>query len=170
MGCHAVTARHYSAQEILRSGLRLTIRAARPDDRPHSAIDFVNEVMLVATMRFDGDEIVIGSACYVANDIDGSREARVAFTIEQPYQALDIASQLLKHLAAIARLYGITRLASDVLPNNESMSTLFERSGLPLRRQRLDDVTRVTLALAGPWPPQAANRFPTHAPTSEAFN
>ena len=171
MGCHAVTARHYSAQEILRSGLRLTIRAARPDDRPHIAIDFVNEVMLVAAMPFDGGEIVIGSACYVADrQADGLREAGVAFTIEEPYQALGIASQLLKHLAAIARLYGITRLAADVLPNNESMSTLFEHSGFPLRRQRLDDVTRVTLALAGPWPPQAAHRFPAHASTAEAFN
>ena len=108
--------------------------------------------MLVATMPIDGGEIVIGSACYVANDMaDELREARVAFTIEQPYQGLGIAGQLLKHLAAIARLYGITRLAADVLPNNESMSTLFERSGLPLRRQRLDDVTRVTLVLLGPW-------------------
>ena len=114
---------------------------------------------------------MIGSAHYVVDQTaDGLREAGVAFTIEEPYQALGIASRLLKHLAAIARLYGITRLAADVLPNNESMSTLFERSGLPLRRQRLDDVTRVTLALAGPWPPQATRRFPAHASTAEAFN
>ena len=54
-----------------------------------TAIDFVNEVMLVATMRSDGGEIVIGSACYVANDMAGGlREARVAFIIEEPYQGL----------------------------------------------------------------------------------
>lgn len=148
-----ITARHYSAEEILRSGRRVTIRAARPDDRVRIAeIDFVYEVTLVATMQSGTGEVVIGSACYVANDIaDGLREARVAFTIEAPYQGLGIGGQLLKHLAAIARLHGITCIAADVLPDDDSMSTLLERSGLPLRRQRLDDVTRVTLALAGSW-------------------
>lgn len=162
MSYSAISARHYSAQEILRSGQRATVRAARPDDCSRTAkacgeLDFVNEVMLVVTMRCDGGEIVIGSACYVANDMaDGLREARVTFTIDQSYQGLGIAGQLLKHLAAIARLYGITRLAADVLPDDDSMSTVFERSGLPLRRQRVADVTRVTLALAGQWPFQPA--------------
>ena len=107
----AITARHYFAEEILRSGLRVTIRAARPDSARIAKIDFVNEVMLVATMQFDSDEIVIGGACYIANDIaDGLREARVAFTIEEPYQGLGIADQLLKHLA---RSHGYTALLAS---------------------------------------------------------
>src|SRR5437762_14177820 len=62
------------------------------------AMDFVNEVMLVATVAADADEIVIGGASYVSHDAsDGSRAAEVAFTVEAGYQGKGLAGRLIGH-------------------------------------------------------------------------
>src|SRR5438270_11013725 len=73
-------------------------------------MDFVNDVMLVVTIVRDADEIVIGSARYVAGMAsDGSRTAEVAFTVEEDYQGKGVAGRLIRHLVGIARECGIAR-------------------------------------------------------------
>ena len=173
-------ARNYAADDFLRSGLPVTIRAVRPDDRPRlvrafgelaqewvrarffsyktelraaeldcvADRDFFTDVMLVATMRFEDDEIIIGGARYIARDVpEGTCEAEIAVSVEESYQGLGVAGRLLKHLASIARLCGVSRFVTDVLPENRPMMAVLERSGLPIRRRRLDDSVHVTLGL-----------------------
>ena len=113
------------------------------------ALDFVHEVMLVATIRPTTDEIVIAGGSYVELDpADGLRVAEVAFTVEEDYQRLGIGGRLLASLAAIARESGIGRFEADVLPANKSMLAVFSRSGLPMRQRREGGVVHVALALA----------------------
>jgi RimJ/RimL family protein N-acetyltransferase len=113
------------------------------------AMDFVREVMLVATVRAGDDEAVVGTARYVAHDSrDGSRSAEVAFTVEEDYQGQGLAGRLLAHLVAIARDCGITRFEAHVLPVNKPMLAVFAKSGLPMQRQREDEAVHVTLALS----------------------
>ena len=173
-------ARRYLYEESLRDGLRVTIRAARPDDRERIAkafeeldresvytryfsyknemsadelasldkLDFVRDVMLVVTTRRDEDEIVIGSARYVAHDAaDGTPAAEVAFVVEEDYQGLGIAGRLLAHLIGIARECGIARFEADVLAGNKAMLAVFARSGLPMRQRREGGVVHIELAL-----------------------
>ncbi len=113
------------------------------------AMDFVHEVMLLATVRPAADEIVIGSGRYVELDTtDGVRSAEVAFTVEEDYQGMGVAGRLLASLAAIARESGIGRFEADVLPANKSMLAVFLRSGLPTHQRREGGVVHVALALA----------------------
>jgi len=113
-------------------------------------IDFVHDVMLVATACPAGDEIVIGSGRYVETDAtDGVRSAEVAFTVEEDYQGMGVAGRLLASLAAIARESGFGRFEADVLPGNKSMLAVFSRSGLPMHERREGGVVHVALALAG---------------------
>ena len=111
-------------------------------------MDFVHEVMLLATIGSAGDQRVIGSAIYIEQDsADGKRAAEVAFTVEEDYQGLGIAGRLLAHLLAIARESGIERFEADVLPGNAPMLAVFSRSGLPMQQRREGGVVHVELAL-----------------------
>ena len=176
-----IDARRYLCEDSLRNGLRVTIRAARPDDRERIAkafeelgresvytrffsyknelsvaelarldtMDFMREVMLVVTTRVGEDEIVIGSARYVAHDAaDGTLAAEVAFAVEEDYHGLGIAGRLLTPLAGIARGCHIVRFEAEVLAENKAMLAVFARSGLPMRRRREAGVVHVELALA----------------------
>jgi GNAT superfamily N-acetyltransferase len=92
---------------------------------------------------------VIGSATYVASVAgDGARVAEVAFTIEEDYQRQGLASKLLAALADLARRHGIVRLEADVLSGNAAMLTVFQRSGLPMRRRSEGGVVHLTMDLA----------------------
>lgn len=114
-------------------------------------MDFVRDVVLVATIRFAGDETVIASGRYVAHAApDGTLVAEVAFTVEEDYHGLGIAGRLLTHLIAIARASGIARFEAEVLPGNKAMLAVFTRSGLPMQQRRADGVVHLTLALDAP--------------------
>lgn len=172
-----IDAHRYRADESLRNGLAISVRAARPEDRERiskafakleretvytrffsykselrpeelarlQTMDFVHDVMLVATIPSNGDETVIASARYVASD--DLRTAEVAFVVEEDYQGLGIAGRLMQHLVAIARERGIRELEADVLADNKRMLAVFGRCGLPMRQRRDGGTVHVTLTL-----------------------
>jgi GNAT superfamily N-acetyltransferase len=112
-------------------------------------MDFVRDVMLVATTGSDKGEIVIGSGRYVACDAaDGIAAAEVAFIVEEDYQGLGVATRLLSHLVSIARRCGFERFEADVLSGNKAMLGVFARTGLPLKQRREGGVIHVTIDLA----------------------
>ena len=110
-------------------------------------MDFVNDVVLVATIARDADEIIIGSARYVADPSEDVRAAEIAFVVEEDYQGRGIAGRLLRHLIAIARESGIARFEADVLETNKPMRSVFARCGVPVRETRDGSVVHVTLTL-----------------------
>lgn len=113
-------------------------------------IDLVRLAALVVTLGAGEDETVIGSASYVAGTAaDGTREAEVAFTIEEDFQRQGLAGRLLAALAGIARRHGITRFEAEVLAGNAPMLAVFQRCGLPMHTRRTGDVVRLTLELGG---------------------
>jgi GNAT superfamily N-acetyltransferase len=164
------------ATERLRDGTQVTIRAIRPDDKarmrdafreldPQSVytrvfhakkdlsdeelrrlteVDADREVALVVTTGSGDAERIIAGGRYVA----AGNAAEIAFSVEEDYQRLGIASRLLRHLAAIARAKGIARFEAYVLPENGSMLQVFRRSGLPMTTKRGSGEVRVTLELS----------------------
>jgi len=117
-----------------------------------AAIDFVNLAGLVATIGSGADETVIASATYVGIPAaDGAKTAEVAFTVEEDYQRQGLGGKLLAALVTLARHHGIARFEAEVLAGNTGMLAVFQRSGLPMRRQRIDGGTvHITLDLAAP--------------------
>ena len=107
-------------------------------------VDFGREVALVVTTGAGAQEVVIAGGRYVCTD---SIAAEVAFTVDERYRGLGIASRLLKHLATIARGRGIARFDAEVLANNQPMLAVFTRSGLRMERRREGGVVHVELAL-----------------------
>lgn len=110
-------------------------------------VDFENAVALVVTIGQGERETIIGGARYVVYEAGTTRSAEIAFTIEEDYQGLGIASSLLRHLIRIARDQGLARLEAEVLSGNKAMLAVFSRCGLPMKMERFDAVVHVTLTL-----------------------
>ena len=173
--------RNYEAEEILRDGGSIHIRAIRPDDKSRlvdhfnhlsqrsvyfrffgakkrlteqevarfTEPDFVRHVGLVATLRENGKEQIIGVGRYMARDDQGApQRAEVAFAVADEHQGRGIGTVLLEHLAPIASANGITEFEADVLGENNQMLRVFADSGFVVRRSMEAGVVHVS--------------FPTH--------
>ncbi len=149
----------YSVTETIRDQREVTIRAVRPDDKAmvvetfHEAsaesiyrrlfevrkeltdqelklvteVDFVDVVQLVALLEKDGKEHIVGGGRYMRTT---GQKAEVACLVDDEFQGMGIAPKIIKHLVAIARASDITHFEAEVLPSNEAMLKVFERSGV----------------------------------------
>ena len=111
-----------------------------------TGMDFEHDVALLVTIDSGDDEIIIGGASYSAGN-PASRTAEIAFTVEEDYQGLGIATLLLRHIIQIARAKGLARLEADVLTQNGPMLAVFRHSGLLVAMQSTGDAFHVTLSL-----------------------
>jgi GNAT superfamily N-acetyltransferase len=113
-------------------------------------VDFENQVALVVTIGEKETETIIGAGRYVCFDAaSGRRRAEVAFTVEEDYQGLGIASLTLRRLAGIAKDKGIVDFHAEVLRENGGMLAVFKRSGFPMKQEYAEGVVHVTLSLEG---------------------
>ena len=112
--------------------------------------DFNRDVALLVTIGCDAAETVIGGASYFAIDEGPYRTAELAFTVEEDYQGLGMASILMRHLVRIARQNGLSQFEASVLIRNLSMLAVFQRSGLPITLRNQGDSVHVTLSLLPP--------------------
>jgi RimJ/RimL family protein N-acetyltransferase len=119
-----------------------------PELQQATHVDFESVVALVATTGSGESETLIGGGRYCANvGLGPPRTAEVAFTVEEDYQGLGIASLILKHLAGIARSKGVQRFEAVVLPGNAAMLAVFRRSGLSMHQHAEGGAVHVTLEL-----------------------
>lgn len=150
-------ASRYAAEETLRDGTRLHIRAADPSDRDslREALSrmsdrSIRQRFFTPRPRFSPEQIEFFThpdferqVALVAVDVDdagrivgGARYvadehgAEVAFAVVDDHQGRGICTLLLRHLAAIARAKGIEVWSAEVLAENQAMLHVFERSGL----------------------------------------
>ena len=170
-------AARYAAVEFLRDGRRIEIRALRPDDRDNLLaavartsteslyrrffgvkrsfseneiafflnIDFAEHVALVALAEQSGRQVIIGGGRYV---VVRPGTAEVAFAVIDEFQRQGIGAALMRHLIAIARDAGLEELIAEVLPDNNAMLKVFEKSGLKLNMTRSAGVTHVALQIS----------------------
>jgi acetyl coenzyme A synthetase (ADP forming)-like protein len=169
-----IDAAHYSAEEVLRDGGSIHIRAIRPDDRERLLNHFKGLSQQSIYYRFFGlkrtmtdDELVrmtqldfVSHVGLVATLRDGSGErfigvaryirsadpthAEVSFAVLDEHQGRGIGSVMLDHLSRIARSGGIVELEADVLGDNNRMLEVFSKSGFKVRRSSSSGVIHVT--------------------------
>ena len=117
------------------------------DLRNLTEIDFRNVVALVAVVK-EGDQVlIVGGGRYIRMGDGDADRAEVAFLVDDGHQGLGIGSRIFKHLLAIARSSGIVKFEAEVLPANDGMLRLFERSGLPVSKKRTEDTVHVEMSL-----------------------
>jgi GNAT superfamily N-acetyltransferase len=109
-------------------------------------VDFENVVALTAVMTEEGQERIVGGGRYIRTG-EAVPKAEVAFLVDDAHQRCGIGSRIFRHLVSIARAAGITIFEADVLPSNDGMLRLFDRSGLRVTRTRTRDAVHVTIEL-----------------------
>ena len=137
-----------SAESIYRRFLMMKKEITPQELKQATEVDFVNVVALVAFLKKDGDQQIVGGGRYIRTGSSNGRErAEVAFFVGDAFQGLGIASRIFKHLLAIARDSGIAEFEAEVLPSNEAMFKVFARSGLPFTRTATRDTVHVVMEL-----------------------
>jgi RimJ/RimL family protein N-acetyltransferase len=111
-------------------------------------VDFVRHVALVVTLPDEPDQPIIGVAQFIRLDDAGTADgADAAFMVADEHQNRGIGTLLLRHLAAIARGLGVSRLEGDVLPENRPMLAVFDHSGFPMAKVACAGVLHISLQI-----------------------
>jgi GNAT superfamily N-acetyltransferase len=99
----------------------------------HSLLDhFIHvgerdEFSVVATMKVDGFDLIVGEARYAFHADSASVE--FGLSIDDRWQGQGIGKALLKNLECRAAAFGAIRLFGDTLRSNDSMISLARKSG-----------------------------------------
>ena len=166
----------YSANEQLRDGRKIEIRALKPEDQAGllAAVERASTQSLYRRFfgvrrNFSEKEVAfflkvdfVKHVALVAVATEGGRPviiaggryiverpgvAEVAFAVIDEYQGQGIGAALLHHLATIARGAELAEFTAEVLPENTPMLKVFEKSGLKADTKREAGAVHVTLQL-----------------------
>ncbi|MBP7764227.1 MAG: GNAT family N-acetyltransferase [Syntrophaceae bacterium] len=167
-------------RKTLRGGLEVKIRPIKPSDEdmmrrlfynfsdeskyfryfapkplmPHKemqkyvSIDYDTIMSVVAVAEKGRNERIIAEARYAYDKKEDACE--IAFIVDEEFQGKGIATFLFNYLVKIARDRGIARFVAYVLPRNEAMLKVFEKSGLETGRSFEADALVLRFSLAEP--------------------
>jgi acetate---CoA ligase (ADP-forming) len=139
-----------SARSVYFRFFRVKKRLGDDELKQFTDLDFDGNVGLVATLRRDGEEEIVGVGRYSRLPSTGAEppgepsRAEVAFAVADAHHGRGVASVLLEHLAEIARAAGIEEFEADVLGENNQMLAVFASSGFAVKRALDAGVFHVT--------------------------
>jgi RimJ/RimL family protein N-acetyltransferase len=166
----------YAAQEQLRDGRPIEIRALRPDDQADmlAAIDRIGKESLqrrffVTKRGFSEAEKAffmkidfinhVALVAQIEEDgrsaiVGGARyvmvkpgQAEVAFMVVDACQGQGIGAILTRHLVGLARAAGLKELIAEVLPQNTAMRKVLGKFGFRVGRSTDPQVVHMTMPL-----------------------
>ncbi|MGO9013810.1 MAG: GNAT family N-acetyltransferase [Dissulfurispiraceae bacterium] len=95
-------------------------------------IDYSKEMMILAVMEKDGEEMIVGMGQYHIDETTHTAEA--AFAVRDDYQGQGIATELLAYLTYLAKKNGLYGFTAEVLMENKPMLKVFEKMGFVIER------------------------------------
>jgi len=93
-------------------------------------VDYTKEISIVGLVGKNENQKMIAEARLVRDERSYCGE--VAFLIDEDFQGIGIGSYLMEFLTSQAREQGLAGLTAEVLPDNQSMIKVFEKTNLPL--------------------------------------
>jgi GNAT superfamily N-acetyltransferase len=111
-----------------------------------SDLDPARQAALVATVREDGDERIIG-VTQLARASAGTVEAELAIVVRDDFQGMGLGTHLLTHLLAVAHSTGVQRLFGWIKAENRTMLHLFQKTDLPICIEHCSDEVLVEVTL-----------------------
>jgi acyl-CoA hydrolase/GNAT superfamily N-acetyltransferase len=112
--------------------------------QPFVAIDYTKEMVILAVLQQEEQELIVGMAQYL---IDESRHiAEVAFVVRDDYQGKGIGAVLLNYVTYLARKSGLLGFTAAVLMENRQMLQLFEKMGFNIEKRTEGGVYELTMS------------------------
>lgn len=105
--------------------------------QPYVNIDYTDTLSIVAVVEKGRNDRIIGEARYAFDKRLDAYE--IAFIVDEAFQGKGVASFLFNYLIKIARDRGIARFIAYVLPRNEAMLKVFEKSAVRSSRSFEDN-------------------------------
>jgi len=107
------------------------------------SVDYTKDVVLLAVLQREEQEIVIGLGQY---SLDQARHAaEVSFAVADTYQNSGVGTTLLETLTLVAQKRGLLGFTAEVLPDNAPMLHVFEKMGFDLHKQLSEGVYDLTM-------------------------
>jgi acyl-CoA hydrolase/N-acetylglutamate synthase-like GNAT family acetyltransferase len=113
-------------------------------DMPHKrlqdfvAVDYSKKMEILATIRENEKEIVIGLGQYELNS--DMHSAEVALVVRDKFQGQGVGRELLSYLIYLAKRQGLLGFSGDVLLENRAMVRLFEEMGFDTEKRSEEGV------------------------------
>ncbi len=113
-------------------------------DMPHKrlqdfvAVDYSKKMEILATIRENEKEIVIGLGQYELNS--DMHSAEVALVVRDKFQGQGVGRELLSYLIYLAKRQGLLGFSGDVLLENRAMVRLFEKMGFDTEKRSDEEV------------------------------
>jgi acyl-CoA hydrolase/GNAT superfamily N-acetyltransferase len=125
----------------------MTARKDMPHEKlqEYTVIDYTKEMVILAVVKREEQETVVGLAEYYMDEEDLS--ANVAFTVRDDHQNKGIGTELLTYIVYIARREGLKSLTAEVLTENRPMMRVFQKLGLPMETTTADRTYELRMAL-----------------------
>ena len=123
-------------------------------DIPHErlqdfvVIDYTKEVSILAIIRYQEKEIIVGLGQYGVDE--ATHTAEVAIAVRDDYQNRGIGSELLSYLTYLAKREGLLGFTAEVLVENRPMLQVFEQGGFDITRQAEAGVYHLKMAFRAP--------------------
>jgi len=123
-------------------------RELSPEElRYYTDVDFQSHMALVAVVREEDVDLLIGTGRFFTGDVTVPGTAELSFLVDEAHQGLGTATHLLRHLARIARAGGIAEFRAGVITDNLKMLDVFSHSDLPMELVPKGGMTEVRLRL-----------------------
>jgi acyl-CoA hydrolase/GNAT superfamily N-acetyltransferase len=125
---------------------------SRRKDMPHErlqefvVVDYNKEVSLVATVKQDEKEIIVGLGQYAIDP--NTHTAEVAFVVRDQYQNRGVGSEMLTYLTLLAKRQGLLGFTAEVLVENRPMLHLFEKMGFLMDKRTEEQVYELKMAFS----------------------
>jgi acyl-CoA hydrolase/RimJ/RimL family protein N-acetyltransferase len=112
----------------------MSVRKDIPHERLQEfvVIDYTKELAILATIKREEREDVVGVGQYYVHD--SNHTAEVAFVVRDDHQNKGIGSELLKYLTFLAKKQGLLGFTAEVLGENAPMVHILDRTGFDIKK------------------------------------
>jgi acyl-CoA hydrolase/ribosomal protein S18 acetylase RimI-like enzyme len=129
-------------------------------DMPHDRlqefviIDYTKQMVILAVVKEEGEEEkekIVGIGQYYVDDV--THTADVAFAVRDDCQGKGIGTELLSYLTLLAKKQGLLGFTAEVLMDNKSMLSVFEKAGFNVDKSSAEGICELKMLFwKGLWP------------------